>query len=121
MAIVAALSDGVPPLWLFALTMALLLPVVAVLMPNSNTAAMMPLPHVAGTAAAVLGTVSTAGGALLGSLIDGRFDGTVEPFAHGVLLYAHRRRRGHLHPRPAHRCAARAAASRRRCPVPAED
>ena len=88
MAIVAAVSDGTPPLWLFALTMALLLPVVAVLMPNSNTAAMMPLPHVAGTAAAVLGTVSTAGGALLGSIIDGRFDGTVEPFAHGVLLYS---------------------------------
>ena len=35
----------------------------------------------------MLGTVSTAGGALLGSVIDGRFDGTVEPFAHGVLLY----------------------------------
>ena len=88
MAIIAAMSDGTPPLWLFALTMALLLPVVAVLMPNSNTAAMMPLPHVAGTAAAVLGTVSTAGGALLGSLIDSRFDGTVEPFARGVLLYS---------------------------------
>ena len=57
-------------------------------MPNSNTAAMLPLPHVAGTAAALLGTVSTAGGSLLGSVVDGRFDGTVAPFAHGVLVYA---------------------------------
>ena len=73
---------------LFGLSIALLLPVVAVLMPNSNTAAMLPLPHVAGTAAALLGTVSTAGGSLLGSVIDARFDGTVAPFAQGVLLYA---------------------------------
>ena len=73
---------------LFGLSIALLLPVVAVLMPNSNTAAMLPLPHVAGTAAALLGTVSTAGGSLLGSIIDARFDGTVAPFAQGVLVYA---------------------------------
>ena len=57
-------------------------------MPNSNTAAMLPLPHVAGTAAALLGTVSTAGGSLLGSIIDARFDGTVAPFAEGLLVYA---------------------------------
>jgi len=88
MAIIATVTDGQPPLWLFGSAMALLLPVVAVLMPNSNTAAMMPLPHVAGTAAALLGTVSTAGGALLGSALDARFDGTVEPFARGVLLYS---------------------------------
>ena len=48
---------------------------------------MLPLPHVAGMAAALLGTVSTAGGALLGSVIDSRFDGTITPFAWGVLLY----------------------------------
>jgi len=47
---------------------------------------MLPLPHVAGMAAALLGTVSTAGGALLGSVIDSRFDGTITPFAWGVLL-----------------------------------
>jgi DHA1 family bicyclomycin/chloramphenicol resistance-like MFS transporter len=48
---------------------------------------MLPLPHVAGTAAALLGTVSTAGGALLGSVLDSQFDGTIAPFAHGVLVY----------------------------------
>ncbi len=87
MAIVALAFDGEPPLLVFGLSMAVLLPVVAVLMPNSNTAAMLPLPHVAGTAAALLGTVSTAGGALLGSILDSRFDGTIAPFAHGVLIY----------------------------------
>jgi MFS transporter, DHA1 family, multidrug resistance protein len=88
MAIIALVFAGEPPLLLFGLSIALLLPVVAVLMPNSNTAAMLPLPHVAGTAAAMLGTVSTAGGSLLGSIIDARFDGTVAPFAQGLLVYA---------------------------------
>jgi DHA1 family bicyclomycin/chloramphenicol resistance-like MFS transporter len=79
--------DGVPPILLFGLAMAALLPIVAILMPDSNTAAMLPLPHVAGTTAALLGSVSSAGGALLGSVIDSRFDGTINPFAWGVLLY----------------------------------
>jgi DHA1 family bicyclomycin/chloramphenicol resistance-like MFS transporter len=87
MAIVAVVTHGKPPLLLFAACMAVLLPTVAVIMPNANTAAMLPLPHVAGTAAAILGTVSTAGGALLGSVLDSRFDGTIIPFAQGVLVY----------------------------------
>jgi len=87
MAIVAVVTHGRPPLLLFAVSMAALLPAVAVIMPNANTAAMLPLPHVAGTAAAILGTVSTAGGALLGSVLDGRFDGTIGPFAQGVLVF----------------------------------
>jgi DHA1 family bicyclomycin/chloramphenicol resistance-like MFS transporter len=88
MFVVALAFGGVPPIFVFCLAMAALLPTIAILMPDSNTAAMLPLPHVAGTAAALLGTVSTAGGALLGSLIDSRFDGTITPFAQGVLLYA---------------------------------
>lgn len=88
MALIAQLTDGTPPFGVFGLTIALLLPAVSMLMPNCNTAAMLPLPHVAGTAAAVLGTVSTAGGSLLGSVLDGRFDGTIGPFANGVLIYA---------------------------------
>ena len=101
MAIIALVFAGEPPLLLFGLSIALLLPVVAILMPNSNTAAMLPLPHVAGTAAALLGTVSTAGGSLLGSILDARFDGTVAPFAHGVLVYAHHRGGRDLRARPA--------------------
>lgn len=87
MAVVAVVWDGRPPLLVFAVAMGVLLPAVAVIMPNSNTAAMLPLPHVAGTAAALLGTVSTAGGALLGSVLDSRFDGTITPFAVGVLVF----------------------------------
>jgi DHA1 family bicyclomycin/chloramphenicol resistance-like MFS transporter len=57
------------------------------LVPNANTAAMMPMPHVAGTASAIIGTITMAGGALLGGLVSGAFDGTVRPFALGVFTF----------------------------------
>lgn len=80
-------TDGEPPLWAFLLGLALLLPGVMVLVPNANAAAMAPLGRVAGMAAALLGFVSTAIGALLGSLVDSAFDGTVQPF--GILAFAY--------------------------------
>jgi DHA1 family bicyclomycin/chloramphenicol resistance-like MFS transporter len=85
---VAVATEGRPPLWAFIVLLAALLPGMSVLLPNSNSAAMAPLPHVAGMAAAVIGTISTAGGALLGSLVDAAFDGTVRPFAYGVVAFA---------------------------------
>ena len=88
LAAVATVADGRPPLWAFVLLIGALLPGMSVLLPNSNSAAMAPLPHVAGMASAVIGTVSTAGGALLGSRIDAAFDGTVQPFAYGVVVLA---------------------------------
>ncbi len=81
-------TDGRPPLWAFVVLLAALLPGMSVLLPNSNTAAMSPLPHVAGMASAVIGTISTAGGALLGSRIDAAFDGSITPFAYGVVGFA---------------------------------
>ncbi len=81
-------TDGRPPLWAFVVLLAALLPGMSVLLPNSNTAAMSPLPHVAGMASAVIGTLSTAGGALLGSRIDAAFDGSITPFAYGVVAFA---------------------------------
>jgi DHA1 family bicyclomycin/chloramphenicol resistance-like MFS transporter len=86
LALAALATDGEPPLWVFGLGAALILGGVALTVPNCNTAAMTPMGHVAGMAAAVLGTVSTAGGALLGSRIDSAFNGSIEPFAVGALL-----------------------------------
>jgi DHA1 family bicyclomycin/chloramphenicol resistance-like MFS transporter len=88
LAAVTAVTDGEPPLWLFCLLLAGLLPGMSLLLPNSNTAAMAPVPHVAGMASAILGTISTAGGALLGALVDSAFDGTVRPFAYAALVFA---------------------------------
>lgn len=88
LASVALATGGEPPLWAFCVLVAVLLPSVAVLVPTCNTAAMGPVPHVAGMAAAALGTISTGGGALLGSIVDNAFDGTITPFAVGALAYA---------------------------------
>jgi MFS transporter, DHA1 family, multidrug resistance protein len=85
---VVALTGGEPSLLVFGLCTALVLPGVTALVPNLNTAAMGPLPHVAGMASALLGTVSTAGGALLGALVDDAFDGSVQPFAFAAFVYA---------------------------------
>jgi DHA1 family bicyclomycin/chloramphenicol resistance-like MFS transporter len=84
---VSRVNDGVPPLWLFWTSVALFMPGVSILTPICNSAAMVPLPHVAGMASAALGAVSTAGGAMLGSISDDAFDGTVGPFATHALVY----------------------------------
>lgn len=55
----------------------------ALLIPNFNTMAMNPMGKLAGTAAAVIGTISTALGAGLGAMLDRAFDGTVLPFTLG--------------------------------------
>ena len=81
------LTDGRPNFWVMTVALALLMPTVQGLVPNCNTAAMAPVPHVAGTAAAIIGTVTTAGGSLLGGYLTKAFDDTVRPFALGVLLY----------------------------------
>jgi hypothetical protein len=39
-------------------------------------------------AAALLGTISTAGGALLGASVDAAYNGSVTPFAIGALVFA---------------------------------
>jgi DHA1 family bicyclomycin/chloramphenicol resistance-like MFS transporter len=83
-ALVAWLTDGRPPLPVFLLLTALLLLGNSMLVPNANTLAMQPVPHVAGMAAAVIGALGTGGGALVGSVIDASFDGTVRAFAFGA-------------------------------------
>ena len=85
--VIVLATDGEPPLWAFLLGLGLLLPGVMVLIPNANTAAMAPLGHVAGMGAALLGFVSTAIGAVLGSFIDDAFDGTVEPYGTYAFAY----------------------------------
>jgi DHA1 family bicyclomycin/chloramphenicol resistance-like MFS transporter len=88
LATVALATDGHPPLWLFVVASGLMLPSVTALVPNTNTAAMAPLGHIAGMAAAIIGTISTIGGALLGSFVDEAFDGSVVPFSVGALVFA---------------------------------
>jgi MFS transporter, DHA1 family, multidrug resistance protein len=82
----SAATGGVPPFVPFAVVMAILLSMHALLIPNMNSAAMIPMASVAGTASAIIGTVATAGGALLGAVIDRAYDGTVGPLNLSFLI-----------------------------------
>ena len=82
----AVLTDGTPPFWVLFVAFCAFIPAVHALIPNCNTASLMPLSHVAGTASAVTGTVSTAGGALIGNGLSAAFDGTVRPYVFGSAL-----------------------------------
>ena len=84
---VSFLHGGRPSFWLFTIMLCVLLPLVQGLSPNSNTLAMGPVPHVAGTASSIIATITSAGGALLGAVGSGAFDGTVRPFAIYILGY----------------------------------
>ncbi len=84
---VSFLHGGRPNFWVFTIMLCVLLPLVQGLSPNSNTLAMGPVPHVAGTASSIIATITSAGGALLGAVASDAFDGTVRPFAMFILGY----------------------------------
>lgn len=84
---VAFTGNGVPNFWFFTIALCAVIPIAQGLSPNSNTIAMTPLPHVAGTASAIIATVTATGGALLGGLASDAFDGTVRPFAVYILVF----------------------------------
>lgn len=83
----ALTSGGRPPLSAFIVGTAALLACHAFLIPNLNAIAMAPMGRAAGMAASVIGAVQIAGGALLGSLLDRSFDGTIRPLAVGFFVY----------------------------------
>lgn len=83
--LLAAATDGRPPLWAFLAAMAPMLASHALLIPNLTTLAMLPHASVAGTASALIGAIQVAGGALVGAALDSRFDGTVLPLTLGFL------------------------------------
>lgn len=85
---IALLSDGRPPLWAYALGLVPVMLAYSMLLPNMNSAAMIPMGRVAGTASAIIGGSALLGGALIGSLIDRTFDGTITPFAIAAVLSA---------------------------------
>jgi len=78
---VALATEGRPNFWLFVVVLTIPLYHQVILIPNLNSLAMTPVGQVAGTAAAVIGTISTAAGALFGFTIDRSFNGTITPLA----------------------------------------
>ncbi len=84
--VVAIVGEGSPNFWLFVVLLGLPLVSHGLLIPNANALAMAPLGHVAGTASAIIGAFSIMGGAILGTVIDRAFDGTVTPMITGFFL-----------------------------------
>jgi len=85
--ILAIGTGGTPSFWSFALVLAPMLGCHALMMPNFNTIAMLPMGHIAGTASSLMATFSLAVGALLGAILDQAFNTTILPFALGALVY----------------------------------
>jgi DHA1 family bicyclomycin/chloramphenicol resistance-like MFS transporter len=81
LAVVVLWWQGKPPLWLFVLLLSAIQFLMCLTMPNFNAIAMEPLGEVAGTASAVLGVLTTLGGALIGIVVGASFDGSLRPLA----------------------------------------
>ena len=86
--VLALVTGGQPSFWAFQLLLTPILFAHALLIPNLNSAALIPMGALAGTAAAVIGTVSTFGGALIGATLDAAYDGTLLPLSVGLMASA---------------------------------
>jgi MFS family permease len=75
--------SGNENLWSFALLQAGTMFCFGLIVPNFSSMAMEPLGHIAGTASAVQGFITTFGGALIGLFIGQQFDGTTGPLILG--------------------------------------
>lgn len=78
---------GPIPLWLFFTLIGIPLFMIGWTVGNMISLAMTPLGSVAGSAAAVLGTTQTLIGTLLGIIVGQVFNGTLMPFAIGLVLF----------------------------------
>jgi DHA1 family bicyclomycin/chloramphenicol resistance-like MFS transporter len=73
-------------LWSFVIMQALTLGCFGLIGANAGALAMEPLGHIAGTASALQGLLSTVGGALIGLLIGQLFNGTTIPLVAGFVI-----------------------------------
>ena len=80
------LNDGHPPFVWFLINFMAIFFCNGVLFGNINSIAMEPLGHVAGTGAAVIGSISTALAILIGLVIGYAYDGTLFPIALGFTV-----------------------------------
>ena len=84
--IVTLLLDGHPPLWTLMGYLLLTFFFVGVLFGNFNALAMEPMGHIAGVAAAVIGSGATIISSVLGWALGQAYDGTVRPMIAGFAV-----------------------------------
>jgi DHA1 family bicyclomycin/chloramphenicol resistance-like MFS transporter len=83
---IAAAAAGDPPLWSLMPYLALAFFCFGLVFGNFNALAMEPLGHIAGVAAAVVGTITSLMSLTLGTLIGQSYDGTVLPLIAGFAV-----------------------------------
>jgi MFS transporter, DHA1 family, multidrug resistance protein len=88
LAMFVVVSGRHPAFLVFCILLAFVMAAQQAVVPNANSAAMEPVGHIAGAAASVIAFTSTAGGALIGQLVSGAYNGTARPFAISVLVLA---------------------------------
>lgn len=84
--IAVLMLDGHPPLWTLMGYLLLTFFFVGVLFGNFNALAMEPMGHIAGTAAAVVGSLATIISSVLGWMLGQAYDGTVRPMIAGFAV-----------------------------------
>ena len=80
-------TDGVPSIWLWFAWAAVSNSLSIILAPMCSALALEPMGEIAGTASALLGFVSLAGGALLAAIVDAMIEDTVTPMVLAYALY----------------------------------
>lgn len=80
-------ADGVPRFLVWFVWVAAASSLLTIIAPMCNGLALAPMGEIAGTASAVLGFLSMAGGAILASIVDAQIEGSVTPMALGYLIY----------------------------------
>jgi len=86
--LIVLLHDGHPPLWLFMPICLSLFFSLGLLFGNLNSIAMEPLGHIAGTGAAVIGSIATLLAVALGFITSQAYDGSLFPMAIGFASLA---------------------------------
>lgn len=81
------LQSGHPPLWQLMAYLLIVFFSVGLLFGNLNALAMQPLGHIAGTGAAVVGSLSTFISIVLGTIVGQSYDKTILPLIAGFAVY----------------------------------
>ncbi len=85
--VVSWASDWLPNVWVFMAILLVINAFFVALFPSATSLALVPMGERAGMAAAVIGSIRTAGSAVLAWLINDGIDGTVWSFALGFAVY----------------------------------
>jgi DHA1 family bicyclomycin/chloramphenicol resistance-like MFS transporter len=85
--VVALAAGGVPSFWIWFGLLAVANAFITLLTPTCYSLGLAPMGERAGTASAVMGFASAAGGAILAGIVSARIDDTVTPMAVGYVVY----------------------------------